>query len=115
MLVHVKTPPTNIEITGEGAMDILNALKEKFSVEPMGEYMPYKMTDFYKEMKKGWTVGAEIRANRGKFGFTQEVLGKKIGVSKQYISDLENGRKAVSVKTAKALGLVFERDYRRFL
>ena len=52
-------------------------------------------------------LGANIRASREKAGLTQEMLAEKADLHPVYISQVENGYKAVSVealwKIAKAL------------
>ena len=66
-------------------------------------------------MNKTWTPAKEIRANRNKLQITQEILGKEIGKKRQYISDIENGRREVTIAVAKELGKVFKSDYHIFL
>ncbi len=66
-------------------------------------------------MQKIWNGAIELRANQDAFGLTQEELGKRIGVSRQYISSLENERKPITEKMAKSLAEVLDNDYHRFL
>ena len=66
-------------------------------------------------MEKNWTPAKEVRANRNKFQLNQENLGKKIGKTKQYISDIETERRTITIPIAKELGKVFNRDYHKFL
>ena len=46
---------------------------------------------------------------------TQAELGDKLGVSKQVISDMESGRRAISRKTAKELSRIFNVSASRFI
>lgn len=54
------------------------------------------------------TFGAMVRSIRETDELTQEDVATKVGVSKQHVSDVEHGRKKVSieraVRWAKALG-----------
>ena len=54
-------------------------------------------------------IGAEIKSKRAEKGYTQDELAAAVGISRNYISDLENERYIPSVKTlsklAKELGM----------
>ena len=41
-------------------------------------------------------LGERIRARRTELGWTQEQLSTKVGISKGFLSDLENGKRKVS-------------------
>ena len=55
------------------------------------------------------SVGERIRKRRTELGWTQDVLAQKAGVSKSFLSDLENGKRNVGADTlleiARALSL----------
>lgn len=116
MLALVKTHHTTakVRISGNGAEQVLEGLKTLFNVE-VEENESATESDWYKDVKKNWTPGTEIRTQRQKRGWTQKTLGEKLGVSKQVVSDLENNHRSVSIKRAKALGEIFKRDYTKFL
>ena len=40
-------------------------------------------------------VGDRIKARRLELGWTQDVLAEKAGISKSFLSDLENGKRSV--------------------
>ena len=42
------------------------------------------------------SVGERIKARRGELGWTQESLAQKAGISKSFLSELENGKRRVS-------------------
>lgn len=65
-------------------------------------------TDLFKNRFAESTPGEMIFASRDMRGWTQAALAEKLGKSPHYVSDLENGRRAVSKKMAVALGKVFE-------
>lgn len=53
-------------------------------------------------------VGRRIRERRTELGWTQAVLARKAGISKGFLSDVENGKRSVGADTlldiARALG-----------
>lgn len=55
------------------------------------------------------TLGNRIKERRTALGWTQDVLAQKAGISKGFLSDLENSKRNVSAETlldvAKVLGL----------
>lgn len=52
------------------------------------------------------SIGENIRLNRDKVGMTQDELAEKAGISRNYISDLENNRYIPSVKTLSKIAKV---------
>ena len=56
------------------------------------------------------SIGEEIKKNRNAKGFTQDELAEKIGISRNYISDLENNRYAPSVKTLSKIAVALQMD-----
>jgi transcriptional regulator with XRE-family HTH domain len=52
------------------------------------------------------TVGARIRQRRNELGWTQDVLAEKAGISKGFLSDLENGKRSVGADTLLDIGRV---------
>ena len=51
-------------------------------------------------------MGVRIKEQRLTLGFSQEVLAEKVGVSPQFIADLERGKKGMSINTLSALAHV---------
>ena len=45
------------------------------------------------------TVGDRIKRRRNELGWTQDVLAEKAGISKSFLSDLENGKRSVGADT----------------
>lgn len=56
------------------------------------------------------TVGERIKQGRNTKGMTQKQLAKKLGVSENYINDVENGRKVVEEKFIERVGKVLGGD-----
>lgn len=57
-------------------------------------------------------VGGRIRELRHKLDISQEALGNKAGVDRTYVTDVENGRRNISVEVLEklivALGVSFQ-------
>jgi transcriptional regulator with XRE-family HTH domain len=55
------------------------------------------------------SVGERIRGRRAELGWTQDQLAQKAGLSKSFLSDLENGKRSVGANNlldiARALGV----------
>lgn len=50
------------------------------------------------------TVGDRIKKRRNELGWTQDVLAEKAGISKGFLSDLENGKRSVGADTLLDIG-----------
>lgn len=55
-------------------------------------------------------IGDKIKAERREGGLTQSKLTDKVGISRNYISDLENNRYVPSVKTLSKIASVLRID-----
>lgn len=120
MLVHVKTPHTEIDIKGEISDKIINVLKNEFGndveISDDDELIDVTQTEWFIETIKGMIPGDFLRIDRENAGISQTELGKKLGsFSRQYISDLEHGRKNISLKVAKKLAEIFNRPVERYI
>ena len=120
MLVHVKTPRIEIEIKGVVSDQLLTMLRNEFGenldVSDDDTLVDPFETDWFKETKSQISPGNNLRIDRENAGLTQAELGKRIGsFSRQYISDLENCRKNVSLKVARKLADQFDRSIERYV
>lgn len=52
---------------------------------------------------------------RKRDGLTQEELAKSLGIKQQHVSDMENGKRLISKKTAQKLAAIFNTTYKTFL
>jgi transcriptional regulator with XRE-family HTH domain len=52
------------------------------------------------------TVGDRIKKRRNQLGWTQDVLAEKAGISKSFLSDLENGKRSVGADKLLDIGRV---------
>jgi len=56
---------------------------------------------------------ASVRVWRERRGLTQEQLARKVGLSKSFLSEIENGKKTGSVKTLRAIAEALEIELAR--
>ena len=119
MLVHVKTPHTEIDIKGEVSEKLLKLLKSEYGENvdvSEEEYIDPFKSDWYRETKSQMTPGDVLRIDRENADLTQQELGAKLGkFSRQYISDLEHGRKNISLQVAKKLAVIFRKPVERYI
>lgn len=55
-----------------------------------------------------WSIGDRIRERRKFLGFSQENLANEIGVSASFISDIENGRRKMSLETMIKIAIALD-------
>lgn len=121
MQARVKTPRTSIHIQGEISSRILDMLRSEYGAELKiyegdEEYIEVTQTDWYKEITEITTPGDAMRIYRKNHELTQEQLGKKLGdVPRQIVSNMERGKRSISLTTAKKLSVIFNVPASRFL
>lgn len=67
-------------------------------------------TDISKEIRRRTSPAEAVFLNRDMRGWTQADLAKKLSVAVTVVSDIENGRRAVSRAMAAKLGEAFGSD-----
>jgi len=83
-------------------------------IEDEDELIEITSTDWFNEMKP--SPGETVEIHRSNLKITQAELGEAIGGrSKQYISDIEKGRRNISLDLAKRLGEVLGHSYKTYL
>ena len=95
----------------------MTKVKRALTAQPKsnsGDLMDVTKTDWYKESQDRLRHGGLIRILRGHRNMTQADIGKRLGVTSKFVSDLECGRRNVSSKMAKKLSEVFDRKPERF-
>lgn len=122
MQAHVKTPHIKIDIVGEIPPKVLSVLKEvygkkmKLVKEKADELIDVFETDWFKEIDSKMFPGKNMKIYREIHKMTQEELGEKLGgISKQNISHMERGTRAISKQNAKELSKVFNVPIDRFI
>ncbi|OHD63401.1 MAG: hypothetical protein A2176_00495 [Spirochaetes bacterium RBG_13_51_14] len=119
MQVHVKTPHIKINIEGSVSKKLLRVLKEDYGdklIVEDDEWVLVTETEWYKKTKASMKPGDHLRAYRLSRGLKQPQLGKALGgISKQNISDMENGRRPIGKEVAKKLAEIFKTSVEKFL
>jgi len=121
MQALVKTHRTNIQIQGDIPSRILDVLRSEYGgklkiYEGEDEYVELTETDWYKEIKSQTTPGEAMRIYRDNQQLTQAQLGEKLGnIPRQIISNMERGKRSISLATAKKLSVIFNVPASRFL
>lgn len=106
-------------IEGDIPAKLLNLLKKEYgsSVQIIeDETLLAVDTDWYKKTKKNMNPAKYLCLYREARGLTQEQLGKMLnGLSRQRISDMENGRRIINKDVAKKLAKIFNTSIEKFL
>lgn len=115
MLAVVKTPRTNMHISGFIPVPVLRVLRHEFgeSLTLTPDKDDKKLENVfdcaeYKEFKNRVTPTDYIRSYRENAGLTQTELAEKLNVSRAYICDIEHGRRDISKQFAKQLADFFK-------
>lgn len=124
MLAVVKKHHTNqllFEVKGNIPEKVVEYLRDEFGqdVEVLDddqETVNIFETEWYKQISSVTTPGEVLKIYRENEQLTQEELGKKLGkFSRQNISDMERGKRAISKEVAKKLSVLFHVPVERFL
>jgi antitoxin component HigA of HigAB toxin-antitoxin module len=121
MLAVVKAP--HIELRGDIPADFLQGVfdyfgKDAVSVFPedSDQLFAAESSPIYKSTRAKMSPGVYMRVCREIRGMTQAALGEKLGdVSRQNVSAMEAGRRAISKKMIKKLARIFNVSPERFL
>lgn len=121
MQALVKTPHTDIRIQGKIPSRIIEVLRKEYGselkiYEEDDEYVDVTETDWYQDIKMKSTPGDAMRIYRKNRKLTQAQLGEKLGgVPRQIVSNMERGKRSISLATAKKLASIFNVPANRFL
>ncbi len=118
MYVYLKNEEIELTCSGEVPEQVLTVLLDLYgdSVVITGEDAPYRDSKWYNKVSPCMTTGEIIRSYRELANLTQARLGELIGgKSKQFISDIERGRRKITSDTAEALGKALNRPSERFI
>ncbi len=122
MLAVVKTPLTRIRIKGRVPKKLIDLLAEEYgkalqiTPDPEDEKLDVFQTDWYKNLKKRLSPGSYIKVFRQNKNMTQADLGKALGgLPRQHISNMENGIRPISKKTALKLAKLFDVSVEKFI
>ena len=123
MQAVVKTPHIRIDVKADYIpTKLLFFLKEEygdnviFVEEDSDEQINVVNTKWYKDIKAATSPGDYLRIYRERSGLTQTKLGEIIGgIPRQHISNMEKGRRVISLKVARKLADVFDVSFEIFL
>jgi DNA-binding XRE family transcriptional regulator len=123
MQAVVKTPHIKINVQGDIIpTKLLFFLKEeygnkvKFIEEKNDKLVNALNTQWYKDIKAATTTGDYLRIYWERNGLTQAKLGDMVGsVPRQHISNMENGRRPISLKAARKFAGIFDVSFEIFL
>ena len=119
MQAVVKKP--HIRLEGEIPAELLAFLRDHYADVEIIENEDDELEDvfestWYKNIRAETTPGDNLRIYREIHGMTQEQLGEKLGgIPRQGISNMENGHRAISKKTAKKLAEIFDVSVEKFI
>lgn len=123
MQAVVKTPHIKINVQGDIIpTKLLFFLKEeygnkvRFVEEKNDKLVKAVNTQWYKDIKAATTPGDYLKIYREQKGLTQTKLGEMAGgVPRQHISNMENGRRAISLKAARKFADILDVSFEIFL
>ena len=123
MQAVVKTPHIEIMVKGDDIPErILSLLRDEYGEnvqiveEDDDELVDVTDTDWYKTIKKSTLPSENMKIYRELHGMTQAELGEKLGgLPRQHISNMENGKRAISLNVAKKLAKIFDVPVDRFV
>ena len=110
MLAVVRTPHTEISISGEGSEQILKWLRRKYAVEVFAtkpnipavggddDAVDINDTEWWAKMRKRILAGFRLKA-----GLTQRQLAELSGIRQTVISEYENGKRPLTMAAALKL------------
>lgn len=110
----------HIEIKGEIPPHVVQYLKHELGdnvvFEEDDELVNIFDTDWYEKINSDLSPADVLKTYRENAGLSQAALGEKLsGVSRQRVSDMENGHRSISKDMAKKLSKVLNAPVERFI
>lgn len=118
MQVHAKTPPIDVQISGNGADVLVEILKKAIKgleVSTDDEAIPVNSDPWFQQLRKSRTSGEVLWCYRDNAGITLDELSERSGIAKSHLSEMENNKRPIGLKTAKKLAEALNCDFHRFL
>ena len=118
MLVHAKTPPIDVQITGVGTDIVIEALKRSItglSISTDDETVPLNSDPWFQQLRKSRTAGEVLWCYRENANLTLDELSEKSDIAKSHLSEMENNKRPIGIRTAKKLANALNCDFHRFL
>lgn len=79
------------------------------------DYIDFHDTDWFKEVEADLIPASNLAFYRKLENLTQKELAEKLGTTNHVISDMENGRKAISKNMARKLAACLSVPVARFI
>ena len=76
------------------------------------EYVEWDNTDLAKQIRSETTPAESLKLMRTTFGYTQQALAEKAGITKQQVSSMERGKTPIGRKMAHRLADALGTSYR---
>jgi antitoxin component HigA of HigAB toxin-antitoxin module len=105
-------------MSGVGAKIVVRALRKLYPsmrVSDDDEAVDITTTAWWKKMEARSHGGTVLWTYRDNAGLTLDRLSKLSGIAKSHLSDMENGKRAIGLRTAKKLATALDVDHRLFL
>lgn len=108
----------NLSLPPKKAVAVFEAIKK---ILPLAGIKPRWINEDGEELIPASEVFPEgspamaLRGLRGKEDITQEELAQRLGISQNVVSDMESGRRNISLKMAKRIAEEFKVPYKAFL
>jgi DNA-binding Xre family transcriptional regulator len=116
--VHAKTPHIDVQITGVGADMLVEMLKKNIKglkVSSDDEAILINSDPWFQKLRSSRTAGEVLWCYRDNARLTLEELAEKSGIAKSHLSEMENNKRPIGLKTAKKLAEALNCDFHRFL
>ncbi len=119
MQVVVKKP--HIRLEGEISGSLVKFPRDQYGeIEVIededNELVEVINSDWYRSIRETITPGENVRTYRQMHGMTQDQLAEKLGnLTRQNISNMENGQRSISKNVAKKLATLFEVSIEKFM
>lgn len=87
-------------------------IKEEKVEDDDEEYVEVSKTDWFREVRDSMTQAESLKLMRTTFGYTQQALADKAGITKQQVSAMERGKLPIGRKMAHRLADALGTTYR---
>ena len=119
MQVREKTHHIDVSLSGEGAEQILQVIRERYPdvqvIDDEEETERWDDTELAADIRAQKTPGKLLRAYRERVGMTVVELAKAVETQYPNISAMEHDRRTVGLDMARKLAAALGCDYRKFL
>lgn len=109
-LISVTVPANHAKAIAVGIKNLLSKISNVRQFDEDGEEL-VSASEVFSDV----TPATMLKGLRGKEGITQAELAEKLGVTQNMISDMESGKRNISINMAKRIGEVFHIPYKLFL